>query len=73
VDVHGKSHELKYFSSHHLALEQDHELFQDGSESDMGAIRLSDITKQRAMMAVGRVFKAFTAMFTGLMAQPAMP
>jgi hypothetical protein len=71
VGVHGNSHKLKYFSSHHLDVEQDHELFQDGSESDMEAIRLSDITKHRARKAVGRVFKAFTAMFAGLMAQPA--
>jgi hypothetical protein len=72
VEAQGHTHKLKYFSSHHLEVEQDHELFQDGSESDMEAVRLSGIAKQHAMTAVGRVFDAFTAMFTGLMDQPAM-
>ena len=67
VDAHGHTNDLKYFSMHHLAVEEDHELFEHETEHDIESIKLAPQVEQECLAAIGRVFNAFDQMFNGLM------
>jgi hypothetical protein len=63
ADEHGVDEKLQYFSSSHLAVEQNHKVFEDKMNAQIDAIELSPELWAEAMKLTARVYDAFNAMF----------
>ncbi|HEY0095942.1 MAG TPA: hypothetical protein VGB96_16555, partial [Archangium sp.] len=60
---------LKYFSDHHMAAEEQHEVFEEQLEAYLRAIELTPALREEGRALVDRVFAAFDAMFDGMRAR----
>lgn len=57
---------LQYFSTHHLEVEQAHEVFEDAMEAELYSIILPEDVRREAINMIDRVYDAFSLMFNGL-------
>ncbi|ABA24316.1 conserved hypothetical protein [Trichormus variabilis ATCC 29413] len=57
---------LKYFSSHHLGVEKEHEIFETGMQDLIGNIQLNHEQKIHHLKMIDRIYEAFDLMFDGL-------
>jgi hypothetical protein len=57
---------LKYFSSHHMEAEEQHEVFEEQMEAMLLAMELTPELRAEAIALVDRVYEAFHAMFDGM-------
>jgi hypothetical protein len=64
----GYSSVLKYFSYHHLEVEEGHESLNQGVEASLGNIQLTQNEEKGIFEVIDRAYEAFTAMFDGLYA-----
>ena len=63
----GHDGQLKYFSSTHLAVEANHEMFNADVEHPEFEIELSEQVRHEGLLLVDRVFNAFVQMADGLL------
>ncbi len=68
VEAKGYTQRLKYFSDHHLKIEQAHAVFERKLEEELEAIVFSAEERAEALALVDRAYLAFGAMFDGLLA-----
>ncbi|MCC5623379.1 hypothetical protein [Nostoc sp. CHAB 5715] len=61
----GYSGNLKYFSIHHLDVENNHEIFEQEMQDFLNSIHLSEDEEKKICEIVDRVYQAFTIMFDG--------
>ncbi|MCC5669072.1 hypothetical protein LC653_35745 [Nostoc sp. CHAB 5784] len=59
------SSHLKYFSIHHLDVENNHEIFEQKMQDFLNRIHISEDEEKRICDIVDRVYQAFTIMFDG--------
>jgi len=59
---------LKYFSSHHLGVEKEHEIFEIGMQDLIGNIQLNHDQRIYHFKMIDRIYEAFDLMFDGLAA-----
>ena len=57
---------LKYFSKSHLAVEQDHDLFEGNSDEFISAIELSEADRASCISLVDRCYREFTRIIDGM-------
>jgi hypothetical protein len=62
----GEDHNLKYFSSSHLAVELAHEIFEEEMEKKVYAVDLPIDVRRNALKMIDRCYDAFNKMFDGL-------
>ncbi|HUJ58821.1 MAG TPA: hypothetical protein VLX92_10020 [Kofleriaceae bacterium] len=63
---HAGGEQLRYFSGHHLKVEQAHAVFEQRALATLDAYTLGPVEAARARALVARVYAAFGAMFDGL-------
>ncbi|MBD2250606.1 hypothetical protein [Nostoc parmelioides] len=57
---------LKYFSSHHLGVEKEHEIFETGMQDLIVNIHLNHEQRIHHLKMIDRIYEAFDLMFDGL-------
>jgi hypothetical protein len=63
---HGQDSQLKYFSSHHLTVEQNHEIFEEQLLQAINKIILSDEERNQAIEMIDDVYQSFNLLFSHL-------
>lgn len=68
VHAAGMTDELRYFSRHHLAVEKDHAMFEEGARADL-EVELPEAVQAEVLAMIDRAYLAFGQLFDSLEAR----